>query len=524
MDYKEKIKRLYLNLQMLVDELEEKFEGLFFENNQDKRRLIGVRLYYGQEVLEEQYAYLIKIEDLVKMKKISNYSFLIVGEVKELNFLKLTAYILFPPILSIGEILNCVQQIFDRYHQWELELECIMNGGGGLNELSWSAVRFLNNYLFIHDEEFHYIAYPRWVAGMPGKTFNARSGMDLLPMEIVNDFKFNKEYNDTLYVKGTGLWAEHSKINRVLYVNLRDKKGKYRGRVCVLEIKSIILPGQYYALEYFGEIICLALAKINVKKTNIHLQFEKLLTEILEQKRIGEEEIEKSLAVLNWKNRDSYICLKIEPGQSNIGNFLISSICNDIESQIPGSFAFFSEEYIWVLINLTVGHATKQRVRMQMASLIREGILKVGSSNVFLDFHALPYYYTQASIALNYGMTSGAMQWYFEFQEYAAEYILQWGCSRIPAKYLYAMELDKLIEYDSQNDTAFYKTLSVYLRNDRNLTKTSQELYIHRSTLGYRLERIGELTNLNLEHFEVRLYLMMSFRMREIEGRFRMFA
>ena len=518
-----KIKRLSLNLQMLFDELDSVYEELYLESKFDTKRLLGVRLYYGQEKLQEDYVYLAETKLLAKKEPIQKVSLLIIGEIDLPDHLKSTAYILFPEKYQIGEILNRVQEIFDRYFQWELKLEFIINQGGGLQELSLSAFDFFQNPLFIHDEEFNYIAYPHWVAGMPGKTFNARSGMDMLPMEIINDFKFNKDYNNTLFVKGAGLWAEHSKIHRILYVNLKDDKERYRGRICIVELKSLILPGQYRVLEYFGYIVCQALARINVKKSNNHRKFETILRGALAQRRIEEEEIKENLENLNWKRDDTYLCLKIEIGKTDLGAFLISGTCNDVETQIHGSFAFFAEEHIWVLINLTVGYGTKQKVRMQMASIIREGILKVGSSNVFLDFTALPYYYDQASIALGYGMASRVTQWYFEFQEHAAEYILQYGCSHIPVKYLYAMELDKLVNYDKQNDTSFYTTLYIFLKNDRNLTKTSQDLYIHRSTLGYRLERIAEMTKLNLDCFEVRLYLIISFRMREIEGRFRIF-
>ena len=64
--------------------------------------------------------------------------------------------------------------------------------------------------------------------------------------------------------------------------------------------------------------------------------------------------------------------------------------------------------------------------------------------------------------------------------------------------------------YDKANETELYKTLAVFLRNERHATKTAQELYIHRSTLFYRLDRIHDLIQQDLDDPKVRLYLNLS--------------
>ncbi len=41
--------------------------------------------------------------------------------------------------------------------------------------------------------------------------------------------------------------------------------------------------------------------------------------------------------------------------------------------------------------------------------------------------------------------------------------------------------------------------------------KTSRELFIHRSTLFYRLERIKKLTNIDYEDFISQMYILFSY-------------
>ena len=45
------------------------------------------------------------------------------------------------------------------------------------------------------------------------------------------------------------------------------------------------------------------------------------------------------------------------------------------------------------------------------------------------------------------------------------------------------------------------------------MSQAANRLYIHRSTFINRMERIQELTRLNLDDYDTRLYLELSFRL-----------
>ncbi|WP_446899046.1 PucR family transcriptional regulator [Clostridium sp. LBM24168] len=69
-------------------------------------------------------------------------------------------------------------------------------------------------------------------------------------------------------------------------------------------------------------------------------------------------------------------------------------------------------------------------------------------------------------------------------------------------KKLFNENLLKLKEYDEKNSSYLIKTLNAYLKNNRNLGKTSEELYIHRNTMKYRVKRIEEILQCNLKDEE----------------------
>jgi DNA-binding PucR family transcriptional regulator len=54
-----------------------------------------------------------------------------------------------------------------------------------------------------------------------------------------------------------------------------------------------------------------------------------------------------------------------------------------------------------------------------------------------------------------------------------------------------------LVRYDDQYSTDLVGTLGSYLENNCNMNATASAIHAHRHTVGYRLERVKELTGLD---------------------------
>lgn len=78
--------------------------------------------------------------------------------------------------------------------------------------------------------------------------------------------------------------------------------------------------------------------------------------------------------------------------------------------------------------------------------------------------------------------------------------------------------LSALIDYDLQQRSDLLETLRVYFDNNGNTARTAAQLTIHRNTLAYRLNRIAEITQLDLEDADVRLNLQLALKARKLLG------
>ncbi|MBN1680196.1 MAG: helix-turn-helix domain-containing protein [Anaerolineae bacterium] len=82
-------------------------------------------------------------------------------------------------------------------------------------------------------------------------------------------------------------------------------------------------------------------------------------------------------------------------------------------------------------------------------------------------------------------------------------------------KKFYHETLGKLTE-SSLHNTEFISTLEAFFEEHGNLTRTAKRLHVHRNTLLYRMERIREISGIDLDNPETRLAVHLALRIRRI--------
>ena len=80
----------------------------------------------------------------------------------------------------------------------------------------------------------------------------------------------------------------------------------------------------------------------------------------------------------------------------------------------------------------------------------------------------------------------------------------------------YEKTIQPLIEFDNQNDSDLATVLQIYLKHNGSVKETADELYVHRNTVNYKLNRISEILNLNLSSLDTRLQLTLGFMMKDM--------
>lgn len=80
----------------------------------------------------------------------------------------------------------------------------------------------------------------------------------------------------------------------------------------------------------------------------------------------------------------------------------------------------------------------------------------------------------------------------------------------------YAEMLASLVAYDQENNTELIATLEAFFRQNTNISRTAQALYVHRNTLTYRLQRIVDISGFDLDDAEARLAFQVALKVHRL--------
>jgi sugar diacid utilization regulator len=125
---------------------------------------------------------------------------------------------------------------------------------------------------------------------------------------------------------------------------------------------------------------------------------------------------------------------------------------------------------------------------------------------------------SEARLALNVGEAEGRAL--LAFEDTGAYRLLLGAMSEDPRELerFYAETIEPLSAYDDQYETELVTTVEAYLDNDGNVAATAKQLFTHRHTIRYRLERVRELCGHDVSATEGREKLGLGLKAMRVLG------
>ena len=500
-----------LNMNILHDALSERYPGTVLQAPDEAAFLEDVRLFTPDQSLVSQHVYIIRGEEAHLLPPgMERLCFIVAGE-SDAPAIPGSCYVLrIRGEADVFRILACAQDVFEKYRNWNLQLHAVLDMDSPLEAMLQVSRDIFHNPIFVHDVGFNILAYSHRAPGMLVWEQDPRTGNHIVPLSLINDFKVEPAYLATLATTEPSLYPPEQRGYPILYMNIwRD--GRYEGRICVDELETPILPGQYLAIGHLAKLIVRSLGNHSLMQFNLENSITEFFCSYLSGAVEDQTQIMKMLQLLNWKRYDSYLCLRLDARQQDIRMKSSAAALGHIELQVPNSHAFIYQEGISVIVNLTYSHSRISDVVSRLAILLRDGLMKMGTSTEIKDFLLIPQGHEQAVTALNLGLQSTSMRWCYRFDDYFLEFLHMKAAEVLPPQLLCPQKLIDLRNYDRANHTDLYNTLKIYLEMERNVLQTANKLFIHRSTLFYRLERIRKIADVDLDDAQERLILRLSF-------------
>ena len=186
-----------------------------------------------------------------------------------------------------------------------------------------------------------------------------------------------------------------------------------------------------------------------------------------------------------------------------------------LEQTWRNSCAVFSGKKILWVINWTLSTETKTAYEFsqELMVLLRENVFRAGASSRFQNAALTSSAMKEAEAALEVGARKDPNSWYFRFDDYRLDFMIETIREReIDPMLLIHPAIPVLMEHDKTHENELSKTLQVFLENQGNVTQAAEALFIHRTTLFRRLNQIKDMTGLNLDDMDLMFELQLSYR------------
>ncbi|MDQ3912075.1 MAG: helix-turn-helix domain-containing protein [Actinomycetota bacterium] len=161
------------------------------------------------------------------------------------------------------------------------------------------------------------------------------------------------------------------------------------------------------------------------------------------------------------------------------------------------------------------------RIQRYIKGLLPDLTVSVGIGRFKEDPARLAEAYSEAEVALEIGHRIEGPSSVSTFERTGTYKLLFRVLQEEPEELesFYTETLAPVVAYDSRYGTELIATLMTYLGNDASTAKTASDLFAHRHTIRYRLDRVKELTRLDVDKSEDRERLTLGIKAMQLLGR-----
>ncbi|MBQ6388501.1 MAG: helix-turn-helix domain-containing protein [Mogibacterium sp.] len=503
-----------LNAEILYSELSGRYLAEFFRNGDNALTLHRPEFYMDDEKdFLDGHVYLATVEHLPQRPRIQRNAVLVcIGDSFGLNYYKdRLSLILIRSRADFFKVFRVLQEIFEKYEEWERSLYRDLIGDMDISGMISRSEEIFRMPIYVIDKSFRFVA----ASSSDGGNSWMQEGSETLNPESFSTFL--SAANMMTERKNAFTLDIHDKP--VMCVNLFTRNGEYAGCLCLDMKGAANAPGTDKLAEYLAGIIELAFER------NPHLQSDSQASvKGLMQTLIEEMPLSRAQRVVLRSVNETMKCICIYFRSTERHQKMpLSYICSVIEEMFAGSYAFIYDDGIICLLN-TEGIEGKDgaesatfNLAKKLRAFCRQMRLCAGVSGEFSDLFNTRVHFLQAQSALEDGRLLNPDDTLFYFSSYALTEMIINSLGGLPAEAYFPEGLKALLEHDRKSPVSYLETLRVFLEENLSYTSTAQKLFIHRSTLIDRIERIEREMKIDLKNSEQRLQLEMLLKAMDLE-------
>ena len=249
-------------------------------------------------------------------------------------------------------------------------------------------------------------------------------------------------------------------------------------------------------------------------------ELSKLFQEILTNNQIVEEARPQLMSAFDVDGNFQVVLISVE-GSDNFNAIERRKIAFQIElcfEKIDSSYAFFWYDGYFVLI---VNNLKADELKVIIDKMHKRAKKRIDDKRVYLGIGSQMKDLGQVYLSYKRAKAAILMAMQFElpivfFEDMGVYQILFSIEDKQILIEMYHRLLQPLIDYDQKHHGELEKTLFYYLFYGESQITMAKNLYMHRNTINYRMNKIKELLNCQLDTFEEKVPYMLSYYIKKV--------
>lgn len=310
--------------------------------------------------------------------------------------------------------------------------------------------------------------------------------------------KWNKHGSETKFITLPGD-SQPKLVARITY------EGHVTGAVIMIEHHAPIRPFHQRLLPLIGRLLFDVINSSSASSGIFRSHYSTILYNLLDDAEILNTLEYIAISKIDFPSEMRAVVARfVQPKQNRYLKYTFSL---ELERIFPKRYSVIYKSYIGILVQ-----SVSEKQRKELAALAKNEDVTIGISWPFTDIMEFKRYFYQAVISIKLAYCFGQLNQVIDYDDYSYYDLLYNYKGRVPLQQYCHPALQILRDYDKANNTELYVTLRTYLECGKNQRATAEALFIHRNSLIYRINRIKQLTGLELDNINVTYSLIDSFR------------
>jgi hypothetical protein len=274
----------------------------------------------------------------------------------------------------------------------------------------------------------------------------------------------------------------------------------------ILDNNKPVSSCQLKLLDYISELIGPSLfdrySTLHGPVENLRAVFVMYLNKV----NVDPAFVDRCLGLSSWGMRDDYRLILVNFPDIARNAETLTRYLHIYENVFPDCLGF---KYLESLV-IVIHHDSEEVMASCMPNLERQLKLHNAVCGVSLPFNSIRQInsqYINAHTAIQVGNKNQRVRY---TKDIMTNYLINKIASDTPLIPLCSREAMRIYDYDIENGTKLLLTLETYLRQNKSQKTAAEELFIHRSTLAYRLSCIEKLAKIDFDDSNKRLHLLLS--------------